>query len=657
MIREFTYSPPLRLVLLCALLFLPLLVAAQQPEEVALRLQSERKNEFRGGVSSAKEAQSNMAKLFAKIMITGLGDGKADQWYSPHLRDIRITMFNRLREVIGIRYWSIPFSNMRYWCSFPAAVVLPAACPVGNCWWHGDRFGPHRPEGSCDGQSAAAYLPLIQDTNFKTCCVRAGEENFTSEQIVDKHRNGDGWAGLFEYYFPVTAAGWENDRTTTMIVEKEKVRTCFAESEAMMHNQDAARWVSGAIGRGRKYAFGAEGNRDSAQAAAGKALPNVQSVIQDVKPEDPRLQMTDSLNNIGLTVRVNLATMVGTYRRTVAERFCMHPRQFDKLMTLGENLPGPGGGRGDPLQLGMGGLTLPQLANIPIWSNYCARGVELMTNPDNSNLLRNIDLTPTDFVKGMTAWRKDPRYCQQLNESKNLNLKRIGFDKAINGSMIPGPTSEEEVGFTCRDGGNLNGGMVPLSIGRHTPVERRTAISDQVYAMLHSARLAKGMHAGQKSFLKGFDTRPYSHLNVSELHTPPFIGKRFAGGGTNELNMPCPPLAGENHLGKPVGDKLYVSDYTHQPFTDAQVRDAGIGEAGVDRYVQKWAKDENSEKEIAKRGLDKDSQNYATSFRFFATCPVGYVRWKPPRGREDEYTRLNTDRFCKEEYFGGVKLP
>ncbi|MEI6518386.1 MAG: hypothetical protein WCN89_06805 [bacterium] len=54
---------------------------------------------------------------------------------------------------------------------------------------------------------------------------------------------------MFEYYYPTSALGWENDRTTTMIVDEEKVKECVKDSKELMEGDQAADWVAEAINK------------------------------------------------------------------------------------------------------------------------------------------------------------------------------------------------------------------------------------------------------------------------------------------------------------------------------------------------------------------------------------------------------------------------
>lgn len=645
------------------------------------RLQQEKagKNKYRGGVSSAAEAKQNMERLFKEIMIQGPMDGSKDRWYSPHLRDSRFDPENRTKEA----FWrgnTVPkaavikgIRTARQYCKDPKNPPIIAACydttlrtlltpqPSAEtlakaaqhgialthiCNWHdppGVESG-HRPRESCDTwDDTEIYERFDQPTNFKACCVKQALVTSASERIAARYPNGDGWAGLFEYFYPVTAAGWENDRTTSMIVEQGKIKECIEKSEPLMENPQAQEWVAKAIARNLATVNGSAGvTGEPDPAVVAKVRAQIAQDIAALRPQDRDLRFTDSLQSEGLTVRVNLATMSPEYRRKVAQRFCMHPEQFDKLMNpLLDNVQWQGGN--DPVSL----------ANLPVWSNYCPEGVALMTNPDNTKELVNFDGTPTKLPMGYEVWKRDPLYCQSMNQF-NESMLKSGISKVVRESS-KGQYTEEMVGYTCREGGKLNGSLVPVEMYRHAAVERRTAIGDHVVAMLHAARLAPGMHAGPLSFLKGFEPIQYSRLLPDQYR--PFKFENFKGNGTNELvrvhpeYSMCDSFRGENYQGQNKSDKLYISNVTHDPFTQEPVDDQT---QGPNRYVQEWAKDKAAGKTIAERGLDEKSQNYATAFRIFATCPKGYLRWRPERDGHNNQLRDNLDGLCREEYFGGL---
>ena len=629
-------------------------------EEAAKRLQrgvensaaAEReKNKYRGGVESFAEVEKNMKALFKPILSSGPTDSKIDKWYSPHLRDAKIDLDNRIREAT-IRAETVPQYDVWRHCTNIFAPPIFAACPAGfgyPCIWHGELYGPHRPIETCYGPPTTVYRTLITDTSFKACCVQKGDAGKTSEEILadERKRDGSGWAGLYEYYFPTAAVGWENDRTTTMIATKSEVNKCVSESKKILEDSSSAKankWVAEAIKRNLEKAGGAT-------QGSAKLSEKVASDLKDVRPEDPKLRLTDSLQNEGLTMRPNFPALDPQHRKLLARRFCMHERQFDKLMTEQEDL----------VQLG-GGLNPRSLQNIPIWSNYCKEGVDLMTDPEKSRLI-NIDTTiHTDFIKGIAAWEKDPLYCQRMNLS-NPNMDKTRIGEVIRKSGPGGILGEGMIGYTCRSGdgvGNVNGGLVPVTFGRHAAVERRTAISDHVLGFIIAGGLAEGMRKGQQSHYKRFEPMPYSR-DLPDIYKL-FVGKKVsAGAGTSdELGIPCvgPQVGGEDFESQMMNksDRLFISDYTHKPFTQDIIEEkVDKSVEGFDRYVQDWSKgDQTSKDNIAQRGLDQNSQNYAATFRIFATCPAGFERWKPDDNMPGDGLRAQLDLHCGEEWFGGM---
>lgn len=594
------------------------------------------KNKYRGGVKSTDEVFKNMQELFSEILFSKSG-GKVDPWYSPHLRDSMIDPENRVLETT-MRGDAAPEDYMEIRCNDFSRPSIKSACLGPNCWWPDE----HRNYDCCFSKNTLKYKQLLTDSNFKACCVRDEDVGNPSEQIACKYPDGAGWAGMFEYYYPTSALGWENDRTTTMIVDEKKVKDCVKKSDPLMEGASGTNLVTKAIEANieaaGKLPGGGSGGSDNVRGEVSK-------IIKDVRPKDEKLRFADSLQSEGLTLRVNLAAMDEDERKKLAEHFCMHPDQFMKLMDP----------KHDPLQK-KGGATRADLdSNIPVWSNYCKEGVELMTRPENSNNLMNVDDTPTDFKMGMEAWNQDPLYCQRMN-LQNENMGITGIGEVIKKSK--GKTqSEASVGYTCRNGGKLNGGMVPVTLNRHAAVERRTAVADHALGFLIAGGLAKGMIDGKKSNYKRFEPMPYSRK--AQL----FIGKKFTGekdGVTNERGDTCDPLSGKNYQFQDMSDQLYLSDKkeTNKNLTQDRIisQEGKKGKKGEEdeefnRYVQNWAKkDKESQKKIAERGLDSKSQNYAAPFRIFATCPLGFKRWRPPGNPQ---LTINLDLLCREENFGG----
>ncbi len=629
------------------------------------RLQQEQKNRYRGGVGSPDEVFNNMKKLYKAIMVESETDSKVDKWYSPHLRDIAIKGPPRTDEVEmrakAARLWAVRL------CQF-SPVALPftveAACPDknNNCKWHEDKNPARRgtpqshrplkcclpPLGTLKGDTFSGYKNLRFDSNFKACCVKKDEELWSSEAIACDHPDGSGWAGLFEYYFPTEALGWENDRTTTMIVDKQKVKDCVQKSDELMEDDKRVDWVTGAIKRNIDQANKLGGGGSPANEAEIRS--KVQQVIKEVRPQKQDNRFADSLQGEGLTLRPNFATLDAKHRGDLAKRFCMHPLQFMKIMDATEDKLQKSGGKGTWQSLDK---------NIPVWSNYCPEGVELMTNPKMS-ALNNVDGTPTEFTKGMEIWKNDPMFCQRMNAEQNANLLMPNVDTSKIGEVIKKSGQqvydEKAVGYTCRKGGKLNGSMVPVELYRHAAVERRTAIADHALGFLIAGGLAKGMIEGTNSYYKRFEPQPYS-LKVAEPFQT-FIGTKWDGqtqdgGKKNELKKDCQKLSGKDFRGQNKSDQLYISDYTNKSFTQDPINESDK-KGEFNRYVQGWAKNsKEDQKEITTRGLDEKSSNYAAPFRIFATCPKGYVRWRPPEDVHNAGLFKNLDLYCREENFGG----
>ncbi len=620
--------------------------ADAQPEGQAaaerLKQEKEGKNKYRGAaqVGDMKAAIQNMEKLFEPILIKSKDDGAKDEWYEAHLRDAWFDDVNRNLEAVKVRGQTRPVYDVGDLCLWWETIgYIPppdfTACPIGACGydhvWHGEPGSDHRPIEACWGPPTTPYIERVTDTNFKVCCVRQEEKDWTSELIASKHPSGDGWAGLFEYYYPTAALGWENDRTTTMIVDKQKVDKCIQEADPKMENETAQKWVAEAIERNLTTGSNGEGK--------GKASEIQQQIAQDIKevrPEDKELRFADSLQSEGLTLRVNLAAMKQETRRAFSERICGRPEQLDKLMDPSE----------DKLQLG-GGPTVEALdTSIPVWASYCPEGVELMTDPKKSKECINPDLpVKTDLQKGTQVWENDPLYCQAMN-LQNPNIRRMGFDKAIR-EHSKGQYTQEQVGYTCLvPEANLNAGMAPVTLGRQAAIERRTAITDHAIGFMIAGAIAPGMIAGQRSYYKRFEPQAYSIDAPFKYQT--FIGKPVKGGGTNELGQPCPGYNGKGLFMRNKSDRLYISKTTHEPFTQQIIDESN----DINKYVQDWS-DQQKEK-ISNRGLDEKSQNYAAAFRIFATCPKGYVRWEPPDDEHNEWLRKNIELYCRSENFGGI---
>jgi hypothetical protein len=584
---------------------------AASGEDAAKKLLEEKggKNTFRvdpqsgpGGVSSEKDVLERMQKLFAKIYLPPnqlmTRKPELDKWFSPHLRDINVSMGSRLNETSGPlgRAWA-GYIDYQYFCT--------GACQ--GCIW----LDEHLEDECCNGPTTA-YASLILDTNFKACCVREEDEGASREKIACKYPTGGGWAGLFEYYFPTTAIGWESQRGTTMIATSKQVQLCMKHTKEMMENSN---WITNAI---------QEGGGSSDGGISKKVETSIEAIRG--KQKDPSLTFTDSLQGGGLTMRVNFAHMDPEERKVLAKQYCMHEKQFMKLMDP----------YWDTKQL-QGGSSLAALQALPIWANYCPEAVQLMTNPDETNRVENTDGTKTDFKKGMSAYEREPLYCQMMNVRANP----IGGEFLKEGVLKNqgmGMFSEESVGYTCRTGSQQEGGfstrMVPVTLHSTAQIDPRTL--DHAIPFLHAGGYYQGkMSNGDKSIYKRFEPMPYSQMfNL-------FSGKPWRGGGMNEVGEFCQSYEGNDYQGKDQPDQLYISDVNHKPFTQEQVQE-------FKKYDREWA--DKQQENFHNRNFNESVLNYGAAFRIFATCPAGYVRWRGPHS--EEYAQA-----CGEENFGGVTPP
>jgi len=634
-------------------------------EKATDSLKEEKENKYRGGASSFSEVKQKMEEQMAPIL---LGKGSdIDKWYSPHLRDILIEegKDSERNRVLPYRYEAGAPYIIPWWtlATGPCVVCFngdgtpKTACD--RCQWK--LSGKPNAEGCFESQNwrdkhvtplccdvnTIAYKERRTDSSFKTCCVLKEEKNLNTEEIACLHGTpnikgtiaGDGWSGLFEYYYPTTVIAWENSRGTTMFADKDEVNKCMGDARKLMHGEKAESWVEKAIKKNLEVVDKLEGS--SGQTDTSELKPLIKEAIKSANEVEQKNQIADSLAGEGLTMRVNFPAMDPEYRRKLAEHFCMHPKQFLKLMDPAEDL----------LQKD-GGSTLEALrTNIPIWANYCKEGVELMTDPDETMKCENKDGTDTDLPKGMAAWKEDPLFCQRMNLS-NPKMQELFGD--VLAKSKGSRKSEAEVGYTCRDGGKLNGSMVPVELYRHTPIERRTAISDHVLGFLIAGGIYEPMtdkaEKYRKSNYKRFEPRRYSE------NLKMFTGKPYYGSGSgpiNELNMRCEGLSPKAYWGKNKSDQLFISDKTHptQAFTGESEMINEEAPKEFNRNVEEWGKG-GLGKTLPKRGLDEKSANSAAAFRIFATCPAGHVRWHPP----DEHDAFVHSR-CGDENFGGDTPP
>jgi hypothetical protein len=626
-----------------------------QNREAVKRLESEQRSKYFRGAENFEEVKSNMRRLQQPILLDG-GNPDFSKWYSPHLRDTLFTYAERalilpFRAMAGASWMQYIWLGDCYICLNGLGTPQTACTtcqPKGSvqgargCWWWPGRWLDDHVTPTCCRKNTISYMTRFTDSNFKTCGVLEDDKRESTEEVACRRPNGSGWSGLFEYYYPTAMVGWENGRTTTMIASKEEVQQCLGQSKPLMRGENAAAWVAEAIQKNSEVAekLGTPGPPPDAADLRQKIDESLQAA-SDVKEDN---QVTDSLEGMGLTMRHNFITMAAEYRTMLATKFCMRPEQFLKLMNPGPNA--------DTLQKG-GGLseTLFKPPLYPIWSNYCPEGVQLMTNPEETNKCANVDSTDTDFLAGMMAWDKDPLFCQRMN-LQNPAMQEY-FGEVL--SKSPGAlVSEKEAGFTCRAGGKLNGSMVPVELYRHAPVERRAAL-DHVLAFAIAGGLYEGkMITGNQSFYKRFEPRPYSRKFGM------FVGKPYYGSGSgpvNELDEPCSPITPEIYQGQDMSDQLFISEVTHpkKAFTDKEEIINSRTPMEFNRSVEEWAKP-GLGKTMPNRAVDDEKDattaNYAVLFRIFATLPLGHTRWRP-KDVHDAYVAAR----CGQENFGGLMPP
>jgi hypothetical protein len=298
-------------------------------------------------------------------------------------------------------------------------------------------------------------------------------------------------------------------------------------------------------------------------------------------------------------------------RQRIATSLCMHPDQFMKIMDMRE----------DPYQKVPPGVGNPlgMLKELPIFANYCANGVKLMTDPFQSAFLKPVDGTPTDLSRGFLAGYlgAGPLYCQAMHavdpfgrltlEQRQLILKSgtVALDEKI-------------VGYSCRNKDTGWVGLSPVTLYRTAQLERRAP--EHALAFLAAAGLHEEKTQQTKtSYYKRFEPMPYTRkANL-------FTGKRFEGGGgmTELPGLPCTrTINGQNYQGQDLSDQLYISDKTNTfngtgGFVQEPIHD-------WNKFFTEWTKNGKT----PRRGYDEQSQNYATAFRAFASCPLGYKPWR-----------------------------
>jgi hypothetical protein len=155
-------------------------------------------------------------------------------------------------------------------------------------------------------------------------------------------------------------------------------------------------------------------------------------------------------------------------------------------------------------------------------------------------------------------------------------------------------------------------------------------------------------------YYKPFEPQPYSQQFKL------FKGKRFSGEvgggvpapGLNEDGILCSLLQGYDYQGKNRADQIYLSEKTHPPFDSPKF--SASENQKFNQMDRQWAGDKSSDQDnFHNREFDSKVLNYGATFRIFATCPKGYVRWRGATG--DHFWHAGINNACGEEHFGGVE--
>lgn len=440
--------------------------------------------------TESPESVSGVQTIEAKIYrpILDPHEDGFDAWFSPHLRDLSV---------------DTPSRNAHAYRRAEAGVGSAELASIGQCYGacgKCDWEGPDRPQACC-GVQTESYANMIEDSNFKACCVRIGEETMSEEEIACRHPTGDGWAGLFEYYYPVNAIGWESEINRSVLAPKVKIQECVRETDSMMAGSE---WLERFV----------ENSSTARAEVHSKAAIKFSDINQ---------------GQGALTEVPHLAAMDPAKRREIARHFCMHEDQFMKLLDPEE----------DPLQKG-GGVSADDLVkNIPLWATYCPTTVKLLTDPAQSYLIQNIDGTPTDLFQGMLMYRRNKNFCNAGNSDP----------EALN-------SIQKMSGFSCSNN-NPSASLVPLQIA--SLGQRTLSLRDRAEQLALASGYVKGQMASEgRRYYKPYE--PHSYTGQLRL----FSGHRFEGRGYNELRHRCNEYEGDSYKGTSQGDKLFESSYGDQ---------------------------------------------------------------------------------------------
>lgn len=480
--------------------------------------------------------------------------------------------------------------------------------------------------------TGSVYNLLTQDRNFKTCCVRSYETNMSRAEIVNLHPEGDGWSGLWEYYYPTTITEWSNQSSETMIVPQPLFLQELAKAKELLKGPEAVQAVARSISQLKKLAD-KDITGDTSTEAADQVEEFIHEIDDKVKEEH---RFTEGISMVGgVTVRPFIPGMAMSTRRGIAEFFCMHPEQFLKIGSQSDPYQRPAPGGWDEEY----GYTL----STPPFSSIFFNGLNLLL--DHTQLATLIPrraeygsiggAAMTDIPAGYREWQQNvlarhAALAQPLGKDWTFApYEPNGGLRGVLEKMNAQPISQGAVASTYIEKNNT---WMVLDLMRYksAQLDRRQfngmPLSFRVAAGLYDSRINGedvSTKEGMQSYYKNFEPQPYYR----------FTGEIPVGGVMNELGYPCMRAfthqKSENPGPRP--DRIILSNKTHnwvtgpQDFVEfdmrSQTRKGGVG-LGEELTDQKDGDTPN------KCRRDEYRHNYAANLTIFRSCPAGYGIWQ-----------------------------